>query len=252
MRVDLSLDTGLDIDAACFGLDSARRLSDERYMVFFNQPSSPCGAVRQVAPHAFEFDLARVPESIDAFVLTLATEAADGLKRLGRSEARLGETQATTCAQFAFDGSLFPVERAVMLIEIYRKEGRWRLSPVAQGFQGGLAGLVQHFGGTVAEASSSVAAPALPAAVPAPAPAPVSLSKITLDKPGDKISLEKRGAKGHGRIVCNLRWNVVKPSGLGKWLGGSSGGRGARVSSIEDWRGAGLFAAVLNSHETAG
>ena len=37
----------------------------------------------------------------------------------------------------------------------------------------------------------------------------MSLGKITLDKRGDKISLEKRGAgAGHGRIVCNLQWSA--------------------------------------------
>ena len=50
------------------------------------------------------------------------------------------------------DGTLFQNERAVMLIEFYRKDGQWRTSPVAQGFNGGLAALVQHFGGSVAEA----------------------------------------------------------------------------------------------------
>lgn len=29
---------GLSIDVACFGLDANRKLSDERYMTFFNQP----------------------------------------------------------------------------------------------------------------------------------------------------------------------------------------------------------------------
>lgn len=35
----------------------------------------------------------------------------------------------------------------------------------------------------------------------------LSLSKVTLEKSGDKISLEKpSNAAGHGRIVCNLNW----------------------------------------------
>jgi tellurite resistance protein TerA len=34
-----------------------------------------------------------------------------------------------------------------------------------------------------------------------------SLSKITLEKRGDKISLEKpSSSSGHGRIICNLNW----------------------------------------------
>ena len=222
----------LALDSACFGLDSQRRLADERYMTFFNQPQSPCGGVRQSGTHTFAFDLARLPASIDALVVTLATESAQGLRALGASQARLRHPDGSTAAEFALDGTLFQNERAVMLIEFYRKDGQWRTSPVAQGFNGGLAALVQHFGGSVAEAAPppapapappppppppppipapAPAPPPAPAPVPAPAPASpkVSLGKITLDKRGDKISLEKRGAgAGHGRIVCNLQWSA--------------------------------------------
>ena len=197
----------LALDSACFGLDIQRRLADERYMTFFNQPHSPCGGVRQSGAHTFAFDLERLPASIGALVVTLATESAQGLRTLGASQARLRLPDGSTAAEFALDGALFQNERAVMLIEFYRKDGQWRTSPVAQGFNGGLAALVQHFGGSVAEA----APPPAPAPVPAPAPASpkVSLGKITLDKRGDKISLEKRGAgAGHGRIVCNLQWSA--------------------------------------------
>ena len=32
-------------DYCCFGIDAAGKLSDDRYMVFYNQPQSPEGAV---------------------------------------------------------------------------------------------------------------------------------------------------------------------------------------------------------------
>ena len=224
----------LAVDTACFGLDSHRRLADERYMTFFNQPQSPCGGVRQRGTHTFDIDLARLPDSIDALVVTLATESAEGLRALGASHARLCHANGSTAAEFAIDGALFQNERAVMLIEFYRKDGQWRTSPVAQGFNGGLAALVQHFGGSVAET-----APA-PAPGPAPAPAKVSLGKITLDKRGDKISLEKRGAGvGHGRIVCNLQWtaggarNTAAPRKSGFLAGLLGGGAAASGGAID-------------------
>jgi stress response protein SCP2 len=40
-RVGLAVH-GLTVDFACFGLDTAGKLADERYMTFFNQPRSPC------------------------------------------------------------------------------------------------------------------------------------------------------------------------------------------------------------------
>lgn len=230
--LDLSLATGgLAIDAACFGLDSARKLSDERYMTFFNQPASPCGGVRQTSPLAFQFDLNRLPASIDVLVVTLATDSAAGLKGLGASQANLS-AGATQAASFAFDGSIFTAERAVMLMEFYRKDGQWRLSPVAQGFQGGLDAVVRHFGGEVSSPSPAPApAPVAPVPPPPAAPPKVSLSKITLDKRGDKVSLEKRGTgAGHGRIVCNLRWTSGAAADQKKsFLGGLLGKKGRGI-----------------------
>ncbi|MDD2711835.1 MAG: TerD family protein [Simplicispira sp.] len=229
----------LALDSACFGLDSHRRLADERYMTFFNQPQSPCGGVRQRGTHTFDFDLARLPDSIDALVVTLATESAEGLRALGASHVRLCHANGSTAAEFALDGTLFQNERAVMLIEFYRKDSQWRTSPVAQGFNGGLAALVQHFGGSVAEPTPAPVPPPAPTPAPAPAPAPakLSLGKVTLEKRGDKISLEKRGAgAGHGRIVCNLQWSAsanrskAAPRKTG-FLAGLLGGGGAAASS---------------------
>ncbi len=33
------------IDYVCFGVDAAGKLSDDRYMIFFNQPHSPCNSI---------------------------------------------------------------------------------------------------------------------------------------------------------------------------------------------------------------
>jgi tellurite resistance protein TerA len=186
---------GLTIDAACFGLDAQRKLSQESYLTFFNQPSSPCGGVR-MTDERFEFDLARLPASIDALVMTLAIEGTGEMNRLGGCGAKL-ERNGKTVATYGFDGSHFKAERAVMLIELYRKDSVWRLSAVGQGFNAGLDALVRHFGGTVAEA---------PVVAPPPAPK-VSLSKITLTKAGEKhkVSLVK-GANAPKKIIVKAVW----------------------------------------------
>jgi tellurite resistance protein TerA len=201
--IDLLIaDGSLAVDAACFGLDTGRKLSDERYMTFFNQPESPCGGVKLVSPKSFRFSLDRLPTSIDALVVTLAIDGAGVLSALGGSSANICTGSGTTVASFAFDGTLFKGERALMLIEFYRKDGQWRMSPVGQGFNGGLDALVQHFGG-------AVAAPAVaPTSVHLPPPTTkVSLSKITLTKANQKhrISLEKT-ASAPRTITVKARW----------------------------------------------
>lgn len=74
VTVDLNAVGPLTVDVACFGLDGVRK-PDERYMTFFNQPATPCGAVKFAGQGKSDFDLARLPASIDALVMTVAIDA---------------------------------------------------------------------------------------------------------------------------------------------------------------------------------
>ena len=199
----------ITLDFACFGLDAAGMLSDDRYMTFFNQPSTPCGGVTlqpSADTHAavFALDLQRLPNNIERLVLTAAIDGTATMHAIQNgSVSLLSKTQ--TVANFAFTGEDFQQERAVMLMEVYRKEGIWRLSASAQGFNGGLDALVKHFGATVAE-------PTIPVSVPAPSanPARLSLEK-RLEKEAPQllslvkksaISLAKVGLETHRAKVC--------------------------------------------------
>lgn len=214
--VTLALDApGMDIDVSCFGLDANDQLSDERFMVFFNQKSCPGGGVTlelgsNIA--TFNTDVSRLPETIHKLVFTAAINGAGTMRQIGTSSLRLGS------ATFTFSGNDFQDEKAVIIGEIYRRDGQWRFGAVGQGFNGGLSALLKHFGGTEAT----------PAPTPSPAPETpkISLSKITLEKRGDKISLEKAGRLGFGRIRVNLNWNqsvpvaeVKKPGFLSRVMG---------------------------------
>ena len=193
---------GLQLDVACFGLDSARKLSDERYMTFFNQPATPCGAVRLQGTQ-FAFDLARLPATIDALVLTLAIDGAGVMSKLGSGSLKFRATHhvLATCA---LAGSNFASERAVMLVELYRKDGAWRINHIGQGFNGGLDALIRHFGGTVDEAAPPAHPPASPSASPARPPAiPPAASASASEK--SRISLEKRVEREAPHLVSLIK-----------------------------------------------
>jgi hypothetical protein len=115
-------------------------------------------------------------------------------------------------ARFDFVGSDFAAEQAVMLGEIYRKDGQWRFMVVGQGFNGGLPALVRHFGADVAEAASVPQRTRLaqPAAESQVSQVPVSLEKrvgqaapqlVSLVKSAG-VSLAKVGLEKHRAKVC--------------------------------------------------
>jgi tellurite resistance protein TerA len=200
--VDLDIQApGLSIDVSCFGLDSADKLSDDRFMVFYNQLAGPGDAVRlelRQGGARFNLNLDALPNSIAKLVFVAAIDGAQTMRALGASSLSVG-----SALRFPWSGADFGDEKAVIVAEIYRKDGQWRFGAVGQGFNGGLAKLLEHFGGTQAAPAASAA----PQSTPAPAAPKVSLSKVTLEKRGDKVSLDKRGSAGFGRIHVNLNWN---------------------------------------------
>ncbi|MEG2034445.1 MAG: TerD family protein, partial [Janthinobacterium sp.] len=174
------------------------KLSDDRYMTFFNQPRTPCGGVETAAPSGdaagFRYQLERLSASIERLVVTAAIDGAATMAQLDSGYLRLLDG-GRELARFAYAGADFAQEKAVMLGEFYRKDGGWRFMAVGQGFNGGLDALVAHFGGEVAQAAE-----------PAPAPK-ISLSKISLTKAGQthKVSLEK-GAGAPSKLTVKATW----------------------------------------------
>lgn len=225
--VDVSSPQG-SVDITCFGLDASDKLSDDRYMVFFNQLASPANAVTLDLAQGmarFAVNLDALPASIAKLVFAASLDGSGTMRSIAASSLSVGNA-----ASFPFTGSDFNEEKAIIIAELYRREGQWRFGAVGQGFKGGLSALLKHFGGEEAGSDAAAAAPiaatvAVPTPSPAPAPSPaptpsptISLSKVTLEKRGDKVSLDKRAGKSYGRIRVNLNWNQ-RPVGVEKKTG---------------------------------
>ncbi|KUM70697.1 TerD family protein [Streptomyces curacoi] len=192
---------GLTFDISCFGLDADERLSDDRYFVFFNQPKSPEEAIQLLGAQAgdtesFRVTLDKIPPQIQKLSFTATIDGAGQMSQINPGYIRI-VAGGEEVARYAFDGSEFSTERAVMLGDFYLKDV-WRFAAVGQGFDGGLEALLRNFGGEVAEEEAPAApqqpqtgagpgfappaqaaappafgAPAGAAPAPAPAPAPV-------------------------------------------------------------------------------
>ncbi|MFF4358325.1 TerD family protein [Streptomyces sp. NPDC001604] len=186
---------GLTFDISCFGLDADERLSDDRYFVFFNQPKSPEESIQLLGAQAgdtesFRVTLDRIPAQIQKLSFTATIDGAGQMSQIAPGYLRI-VAGGEEVARYAFNGSEFSTERAVMLGDFYLKDV-WRFAAVGQGFDGGLEALLKNFGGEVMEEEAPAApapqqpqtgaapafappafgAPAAPAPVPAPAPTP--------------------------------------------------------------------------------
>ncbi|SEC61774.1 Stress response protein SCP2 [Streptomyces sp. 2131.1] len=162
---------GLSFDISCFGLDANEQLSDDRYFIFFNQPKSPEESIQLLGAQSgdtesFRVTLDRVPANIHKLSFTATVDGAGQMSQVGPGYIRI-VAGGDEVVRYAFNGSEFSTERAVMLGDFYLKDV-WRFAAVGQGFDGGLEALLKNFGGEVAEETPAAAPPQ--AAAPSFAP----------------------------------------------------------------------------------
>lgn len=171
---------GLTFDISCFGLDANEQLSDDRYFIFFNQPKTPEESIQLLGAQAgdtesFRVTLDRVPANIHRLSFTATLDGAGQMAQVGPGYIRI-VAGGEEVVRYAFTGSEFTTERAVMLGDFYLKDV-WRFAAVGQGFDGGLDALLKNFGGEVAEEAPAApqpqsAAPSFAPPAQAAAPAP--------------------------------------------------------------------------------
>ena len=184
----------IEMDISCFALDAAGKLINDDYMVFYNQPTSPCGQIKLTHYESqptvskgiqaeFEVNLSKLATNIDSLFFVLSADTP--LNQIQSLE--IGIWQQSQKAQAEYQAADFAQQQASMLMQLYRKSGVWRVSNVAQGFNGGLAAIVQHFGGDVEEGSSQAAE-----ATATPVKAKPSLEKVMLEKAPKLVNLAKK------------------------------------------------------------
>lgn len=190
ITAELTLQSGTektDIDMACFGVDGSGKLSDDRYFIFYNQLSSPEGAVKKTdGKNTFAVNTALIPSSIEKLVLTAAMDGTAAMNQLAKSKIVFG-----TNAVYEFEGTQFQQEKAIVLAELYRHSGQWKLSVVGRGFNGGLSALLASFGGE--EAKEEPKAPsASDAAKPVSLAKGEAVQKVVLEKAPHLIDMTKK------------------------------------------------------------
>jgi stress response protein SCP2 len=233
VTVDVSAPVRLDVSGLL--LTGAGKVRSDDDFVFYNQPSGPGVTYRSgggTAPDAITVDTAAVPADIEKIVVTASPDAA-------------GQTfqgiEPTATLRNADDGSVLATftpprlgsETALLVMEIYRRNGQWKARAIGQGYANGLAGIATDFGVNVEEPAPAPAQPAAPAqpsvpppparpvapppaaqpqAAPAPAAPAFGAGKVNLDKgrvslqKNQTVSLVKGGRPLLSQVKMGLGW----------------------------------------------
>ena len=213
------------IDCAAYRLTTQGKVRGDGDMIFYGQTRSDDGSVsfRGHDSDGF-FDINLPVQSADIDKIALAFSSAQTLAQLGDVDIQVlqGSQVLITC-QLSSTGRN---EKAIILAECYRRQGSWKFRFIAQGFEGGLKPLSEHFGVEIADEApvqaqnqsintqkpintqkaSSAPQTSTPPSIPANSTNPsINLSKITLTKNKSSINLTKRD--DFGKISVNLNWN---------------------------------------------
>jgi tellurite resistance protein TerA len=204
---------GADIDISAFLLNSAGKVRGDGDMCFYGQPSVAKSAVQimnsTTGQVVFSFNLGMIEAAVERIALTATIyQNRNSFSACSRLSLEL------SCGIKADIPTRGMSETALILGELYRRNGEWKFRCVAQGFAGGLEPLAKYFGVEIAAPDN--ARNALPTPTPATAPSSqptINLSKVTLDKSKSSISLEKKDGN-YGEIKVNLNWNKGSKGGF--------------------------------------
>ena len=221
------------IDCAAYRLTTEGKVRGDGDMIFYGQTRSDDGSVSfrgHDSDGFFDINLPAQPANIEK--IALAFSSAQTLAQVGDVDIQVlqGSQVLMTCQLSAAGRN----EKAIILAECYRRQGSWKFRFIAQGFEGGLKPLSEHFGVEIADEapaqsqsqnqaqsqSQSIntqrpintqkagSAPQIttPPPIPTASQNPsINLSKITLTKNQSSINLKKRD--DFGKISVNLNWN---------------------------------------------
>ena len=159
-----------DLDASAFLLGRNNKLMSDDDFIFYNNLESKTGAVIHTGDNlvgsegedgydeVIMIDFSKIPDYVEKIAICVTIHEAEARHqnfgqvdnayiRIAKMEDEF-DTKGNEVLRFDLTEE-FSVETALVVAEIYRKNGEWKFNAVASGYQGGLEAIVRSFGGNV-------------------------------------------------------------------------------------------------------
>lgn len=208
VAVDVAAPVRLDVSGLLLTADGKVRSDDD--FIFYNQPTGPGVTYRSgggTAPDAIIVDTTAVPPGIEKIVVTASPDAT-GQTFQGIEPTATVKDADSGAALATFTPPRLGAETALVIVEIYLRNGAWKARAVGQGYANGLAGIATDFGVSVDEEPAPPAAPvAAPVQTPPPAPAapaPPAPARATAQTPPPAPPAPAGGPQPPGTGKINL------------------------------------------------
>ncbi|MEG3934042.1 TerD family protein [Microcoleus sp. T3_B1] len=156
-------DTGsdFDLDSSLFLLGANEKLISDNHFIFYNNLTSPDPdkSVQHLGDHltgagegddeVIKINLKKVPNDVQKILVTVTIqEAQQRHQNFGQVQNAFVRIVNAQTQQEAVRYDLvedYSIETALIMAELYRKDGEWRLNAVGSGYQGGLQALLDRY-----------------------------------------------------------------------------------------------------------
>lgn len=180
------------VDLMVFQLDTNGKVRNDADFIFFNQPTSPEGAVHLTAADRVAVELSTVPAAIERLAVAVALD--DSVTGSLADIAGLAVAVTGSGDAWSAPAAGLTSERAAVLVEIYQRNGAWKIRNVSAGWTEGLSGLAREHGVSVDEeptaapaGSAPVATVAQPPVAPPVAPPTAAPVPPSVGQPADAV-----------------------------------------------------------------
>lgn len=157
-----------DLDASVFLLGEDGRLQRDDDFIFYNNLRSRNDAVIHTGDNltgegegddeVILIDFSKIPQDVKKLAICVSIHEADvrrqNFGQVSNAYIRIArmsdayDMDGETVLKFDLEEE-FSIETALVVAEIYNRNGVWRFNAVASGFQGGLAAIIRSYGGDV-------------------------------------------------------------------------------------------------------
>ena len=148
--------SGFDVDTSLFLTDANGKTSEENF-IYYNNLNSKDGSVKldndfgknftKYYNNVIAIDLSKVDSRIDKISITSTIDEGNkNFSELVNSKLFIIDVNNNKeAASFNYDENL-TTENAIVIIEIYKHNGNWKIQSIGKGFNGGLEALCNNYG----------------------------------------------------------------------------------------------------------
>lgn len=158
-----STDTGhdFDLDASVFLIGADEKLISDNHFIFYNNLTSPdpdksvqhtgdnLTGAGEGDDEVIKVNLKKVPANVQTIIVAVtiyeAEERRQNFGQVDNAFVRIVDAQ-TKKEAIRYDLTEdYSIETALVMAELYRKDGQWRLNAVGSGYKGGLKALLDRY-----------------------------------------------------------------------------------------------------------